>query len=145
MNFGRQAAAARLCWAYHWTDSCPCCAGGAHACSRGAGHLGACACRHCGAVAQVPPPPKPRTHSARFEAYARIHGRTPQAQRAHDRAASPGDPSLPFARWCDARIAEWRARNGRGPNDRYMSTADHAAVDAWLETLHPSAKTEPSP
>jgi len=72
----------------------------------------------------------------RFVAYARAHGRQPQAQLDHDRAAWPGGCMIGFLLWIDGKVSEWRTLHPStwfGPRFmRLEGAADHAAFDTWL-------------
>lgn len=79
--------------------------------------------------------PIERVFQPRFAAYARVHGRTPEEQIAHDKTAWPGGVMCGFILWNGARWREWRAANGFRRDDDYMSPEDHARYDRWLAEL----------
>lgn len=67
---------------------------------------------------------------SRWVAYARSHGREPEAQLAYDRERWPGGSLAGYTIWIGARWREWADQANR---DRMRLTdADHAAFDAWL-------------
>lgn len=70
-------------------------------------------------------------YTCRYAAFAAEHGRTPEAQLAHDREHHKGARAMPFMLWVESRWREWLAAHGRRHDDR-LSTEDHDAFDAWL-------------
>lgn len=69
--------------------------------------------------------------TARFRAYAAAHGRTPEAQLAHDVQIWRGGRMTGFILWLGQRLAEWRRLRGL-PRGVCMRAEDHQAFDAWL-------------
>jgi hypothetical protein len=78
----------------------------------------------------------------RFEAYARAHGRSPEAMLEHDRKAWPGGCMTGFMLWIGEQWTAWLT-----PQDRkygattqrakdILTAEDHAAFDAWLQKRH---------
>lgn len=78
--------------------------------------------------------PIERVFQPRFAAYARVHGRTPEAQIEHDKAAWPGGVMCGFVLWNNERWREWRAANGYRHDDILPSDA-HERYDRWLAEL----------
>ena len=72
----------------------------------------------------------------RFVHYARVNGRTPEAQLEHDRAAMPGAHMVPFILWIGARWTDFRHAHRFGRLDP-VTSAGHAAFDAWLGEVSP--------
>ena len=74
----------------------------------------------------------------RFWAYARVHGRTPDAMLEHDEERWPGGKMAGFTLWIGERWQEWAvlASHPRA-NDSYaiLGEADHVAFDAYLSEL----------
>ena len=68
----------------------------------------------------------------RYVAYAAAHGRTVEAQMAHDREAFPGGCMTGFILWMHEAWTRWSASEGR-ERHAVKSTADHARFDAWLQ------------
>lgn len=70
----------------------------------------------------------------RWVNYARVHGRGPDEQLAHDRKAWPGGSMCGFILWNRARLAEF----GKASPEAFVvggHLVDHAAYDAWLDAL----------
>lgn len=78
--------------------------------------------------------PIERVFQPRFAAYARVHGRTPEAQIEHDKEAWPGGVMTGFVLWNNERWREWRAANGYRHDDILPSDA-HERYDRWLAEL----------
>lgn len=67
----------------------------------------------------------------RFANYARVHGRDPEAQLAHDKARWPGGCMVGFIIWNRARLVEYSRINPAAYTCGHIT--DHAAYDAWLD------------
>lgn len=74
----------------------------------------------------------------RFANYARVHGRTPEAQLDHDRAAWPNASMLPFTEWNGDRIVEFSKEHPEAFTAGGLS--DHGAYDAWLNARPTESK-----
>ena len=81
-----------------------------------------------------------RGWSPRYSAYCRATGGlTPAETVERDRSAYPGGHMAGFLVWSSQRLREWRAETKHGG---HMTTADHAAYDAWLDAQPaPDAET----
>lgn len=69
-----------------------------------------------------------------YVAYGRAHGRTPEAQLAHDTDAFPGGRMAGYLVWIRERWQEWRAAKGYRLDRDILSEQDHADFGAWLAT-----------
>jgi hypothetical protein len=71
-------------------------------------------------------------YQARYVAFAKANGRTPEEQDAHDDLTSPGACMLPFITWINRNVIAFREAHPAafcGAN-----IADHDAFTAFLET-----------
>lgn len=74
----------------------------------------------------------------RYAAYARAHGRTPEAMLEHDRGAWPGGRMTGFMCWIADRWRAWWERRrtrpgaGRSLDVHVKDDADHVDFDAML-------------
>lgn len=66
----------------------------------------------------------------RYIAYARSHGREPEAQLAHDRERWPGGANTGFIVWVSRRWREWA--NQTDTDLGHRTDAHHIEFDAWL-------------
>lgn len=73
-------------------------------------------------------------YQPRFVAYCRAHGRSPEAQLAHDLADYPVARMLPSMAWIQARIVEWAAAVGCRGFESAIQIHGQDAFTAWLET-----------
>ena len=72
----------------------------------------------------------------RWVNYARVHGRSPEDQLAHDRDRWKGGSMCGFILWGRAQIAAF----GKAHPEAFVvggRLADHAAYDRWLDALEP--------
>jgi hypothetical protein len=67
----------------------------------------------------------------RFVAYARAHGKSPEAMLEADRETWSGGKMAGFMLWMSERWREWRSINRRGRDD-VLSNEDHASFDAFI-------------
>ena len=67
-----------------------------------------------------------------YAAYAEAHGRTPEAQLAHDATRWHGGRMTGFLLWMGEQWAAFDAEHGHRPN-RTRPPAEHAQFAAWLE------------
>lgn len=92
----------------------------------------------------------PKTEwNGRFVQYARVHGRTPEAQIEFDRERYPGGSMCGYVLWNKARIHEWKTlvnfpRCPGHPSEWWpgfeagpatKDTINAAAYDKWLSEL----------
>jgi hypothetical protein len=66
----------------------------------------------------------------RYVSYAKANGRSPEAQREHDRKEWPGAAACPFILWMKLRFAEFRKQRPEAVSA--IGLADHDAYDRWL-------------
>jgi hypothetical protein len=74
------------------------------------------------------------TWQPRYVQYSRQHEKTPAAMLAHDAERWPGGKLCGYILWVTARWSEWDSLNGHS-KEHVRSNEEHAAFDAWLETL----------
>lgn len=72
-------------------------------------------------------------YQSRYIAYARAHGRTPEAQDAHDDEAWPGGCMTGFILWIGDRWAEWKTAVN-WPKAGVIGDQQHREFDEWLNT-----------
>ena len=70
--------------------------------------------------------------NSRFVQYARVHGRTPEEQLAHDQIAFPGGVMAGYIIWNDRKWTEYHKLRGWKRHDHVLTTEDHEAYDNWL-------------
>jgi hypothetical protein len=70
----------------------------------------------------------------RYAAYARAHGRTPEAQLEHDHETDAPGYMAPFMSWLEAKWAEWRKLRGipRDVMGSGLSLEQVADFHSWL-------------
>lgn len=73
--------------------------------------------------------------NSRYVAYAKAHGRSPEAMLEHDEEQWPGGKMAGFILWIRERWAEWRKLFGPppGPWEWHPMEADHKHFDEWLD------------
>lgn len=73
------------------------------------------------------------SYNPRYAAYAKVHGRTPDAQLAFDKTAWPGGCMTGFILWNRERLVQ---ASKEIPEAFFMGQiSDHAAYDRWLTAL----------
>ncbi len=79
-------------------------------------------------------PPEGREYQPRYIAYAKDHGRTPEAMLAHDKEAWPGGRMAGFLLWIPAAYKAWAEASSEIPEwpNNAWSDRQLAAFDAWL-------------
>ena len=77
------------------------------------------------------------TWNPRFENYARVHGRTPEAQLAHDKEEWPGGCMAGYMLWMAEKGREWKKKFF--PDDttpaRYLVLFYPDKYEEWLFSL----------
>lgn len=73
----------------------------------------------------------------RYVAFARSQGRTPDAQREHDREEWSGAAAMPFMLWIRKQWREFFAERGEKVPEGIVP-AQHEAFNRWLEAKYPS-------
>lgn len=70
------------------------------------------------------------TWNPRYEAYARAHGRAPEAMLEHDDERWPGGKMCGFMVWVSQRKQEWMKLHGRKGDLGLVSDEDQASFTA---------------
>lgn len=70
----------------------------------------------------------------RWVNYARVHGRTPDEQLAHDRVRYPGGSMAGFIIWGRQQVVEFSHAHPEAFTASGL--VDHAAYDRWLDALN---------
>ena len=71
----------------------------------------------------------------RFELYAEMHNRTPDAMLAFDAERYPGGRMAGYITWIDERWRDYARAKGLS---RDLASLDQAAFDAWLRETESS-------
>lgn len=73
-------------------------------------------------------------HNPRYVAYARAHGRTPEAQLRQDRRDWPGGSMCGYVLWNTSHLRDFSFinRNAFCPSGSGVTLIDHDAYDQYL-------------
>lgn len=84
----------------------------------------------------------------RYLAYAKAHGRTPEAQREHDRREWPGAAACPIILWLRRREQEFAKAHPEAVT-RGAGILDHDAytrfLNNWADSVHVVPLPPPEP